>query len=43
MTQEEYKISEEQKSLAYLRGIVTGATGCAIFIGIIKLLIYLGL
>ena len=41
MTDHEFEITQEEKAIARLQGVVIGATGCAIFIGLIHLIIYL--
>lgn len=43
MTDREFLISQEERRLALLRGVVIGATAASLFIGLIHLLIYLGL
>lgn len=43
MTDNEYKITQEEKAMAFLRGVVIGATGACITVLIILTLIHYGL
>jgi hypothetical protein len=43
MSENEYKITQEEKAMAFLRGVAIGATGACVTVLIILTLIHFGL